>query len=112
MTVGGGIEHGETAADAAAREALEEIGLARIQLGRVVRDHWVDFRWHGIDYRQHELWFIASVEAFEPSGCFRDEYEVSEIRQARWWTVRELRDSTDRFSPVDLPQFLIATLAD
>jgi 8-oxo-dGTP pyrophosphatase MutT (NUDIX family) len=110
MTAGGGIEDGESAAQAAAREVLEETGHRGLRLDRIVREHWVDFRWHGIDYRQHERWFIATVAAFKASGRFRDEYERSEIRQARWWTVDELRTSTAMFSPADLPQFLIELL--
>src|SRR5271155_3286066 len=112
MTVGGGIEDGENPADAAAREVLEETGHDGLRLDRVVREHWVDFSWHGIAYRQHEQWFIAAVEAFEATGRFRDEYERSEIRQARWWTIDELRASTALFSPADLPQFLIETLTN
>jgi 8-oxo-dGTP pyrophosphatase MutT (NUDIX family) len=110
MTAGGGIEEGESAADAAAREVLEETGHDGLRLDRVVREHSVDFSWHGIDYSQHEQWFIATVEAFEASGHFRDEYERSEIRRARWWTSDELRASTALFAPADLPQFLIEIL--
>ncbi|MGO8850211.1 NUDIX domain-containing protein [Mycobacterium sp.] len=112
MTVGGGIEDGENPADAAAREVLEETGHDGLRLDRVVREHWVDYNWHGIAYRQHEQWFIATVEAFEATGRFRDEDERSEIRQARWWTVDELCASTALFSPADLPQFLIETLTN
>lgn len=113
MTIGGGIENGENATAAAAREVLEETGHpGPLRLGRVIREHWVDFSWHGIDYRQHEQWFIATVEAFEANGRFRDEYEVTEIRQARWWTVAELGATTALFSPADLPQFLIKMLTN
>jgi 8-oxo-dGTP pyrophosphatase MutT (NUDIX family) len=64
---GGGVEEGETPAETARRETLEETGLrVRVDPDVVVTDRY-PFTWAGIDYEVTTHYFAATLEdAFDP----------------------------------------------
>src|SRR5690348_7097707 len=64
---GGGLEAGEDVRAAAVREVREETGLGDVELGPELWDRRHEFRWAGRAIDQYERWFLARVEAFEPS---------------------------------------------
>ena len=65
--VGGALEPGETFAEAAVRETLEETGLRIDDPGPVVFTR--SFRWdfEGTDYDQEERYFLVRVRSFTPT---------------------------------------------
>lgn len=111
ILAGGGRESGETIKQAAAREIAEETGMNDVRLGPVV--------WYGEDdqrgrdwnvvFREHFIVAFAPTEEIDQSGW--TDHERRQILETRWWTVEELRTSTDVIYPPGLADYLSPLLA-
>jgi 8-oxo-dGTP diphosphatase len=86
---GGKVEPGETAPDAAVREALEELGV-RVRLGGRVGGAWP----LGDSYELHLWWAVARPGEPEPAP-------LEDHDALRWLTVHDLLDVA--WLPADLP---------
>jgi uncharacterized membrane protein YbaN (DUF454 family) len=95
FTPGGGIDEGETPAEAAARELAEETGLvvAPSVLGEPVWTRRCRLLYEGRRILQHESYFLVRVLAHEVDTRGFDEAEASVILSHRWWSVDELRSA-------------------
>jgi 8-oxo-dGTP pyrophosphatase MutT (NUDIX family) len=110
--VGGGLEPGETYEQAAVREVAEETGLAGLELGPHVYDREVAFTWRAQRWESIEQWFVARVDAFEPSREGWTPQEHQDITVMRWWTAAELAAADEALVPLDLAARLVRLLAD
>jgi 8-oxo-dGTP pyrophosphatase MutT (NUDIX family) len=105
LTPGGGVEAGELPAEAAAREALEETGIG-IDLPRAAEALLVTQRlwsWAGIDYDQVDHFFAVPVAArpeVSPRSLTAMEHQT--LIGHRWWSVDELRATTETIVPAHL----------
>jgi 8-oxo-dGTP pyrophosphatase MutT (NUDIX family) len=97
FTVGGGVDEGESLAEAAAREIYEETGLhvAPEALGAPVahtEGRWTTHR--GTRFHSDDHFFFLRTAHFEPDLSGLEEGEVAEIDHPAWLSPADL-DATD-----------------
>jgi len=103
FTVGGGCEAGETSAVAARREAFEEAGLVLpADLGPVVLQRESAFAYDGVWLEQTEEYYACRVDSADVVTTGWTEVEQRAITGVRWWTVPELRATSDVVYPLGL----------
>ncbi|MGB8650927.1 MAG: NUDIX domain-containing protein [Mycobacteriales bacterium] len=108
FTPGGGLDEGETPAEGAARELLEETGLVvdPAALGPVVHRRVTVFPWGEVTYRQEEDYFVLRIDAHEVDTSGFNEVEVRAVLGHRWWSVPELAATAETYYPRELLELL------
>ena len=110
--VGGGIEPGESARQAAVRDAAEETGLTDLSAGAQVwtRDHTYTYGSRRVEV--HEEWSLHRVEHFEPAPTALSEHEARAVQGFRWWDLADLATTSDTVFPPRLAHHLSRLLSD
>ena len=103
-TMGGGIDDGESSAQAAVRELHEETGLRLPvdEVGPVVHRRLTEFRFGGAAYRQSEDYFLVRTACFAAAPTAHSDLEMVAVLGTRWWTRDELRGTGERVYPEEL----------
>ena len=108
FTVGGGIDAGESARQAAVREVREETGLLLDEAALVgpVLTRSALFDFYAEHCRQDEEFFLARVgEALDTATVARDgwtEVELDVLDELRWWRLDDLAAETREVFPEGL----------
>jgi 8-oxo-dGTP pyrophosphatase MutT (NUDIX family) len=114
ITLGGGIDAGETPRAAAVREVFEEAGLRlrAEQLAGPVVTRSAEFEFFGAPVRQDEQFFLARIEtAGELSSVGWTQVERDFVDELRWWPVPELAAAQVVTFPAELPAIVAELVA-
>ena len=107
---GGGIDPGETSADAAARELHEEAGILDARVGPVVWTQHARFTFGGFEFDQHEQIHVAWIDddgderEHRPAGL--EALEALAFQGRKWWHPDDLLASADPVLPYRLRDVL------
>jgi 8-oxo-dGTP pyrophosphatase MutT (NUDIX family) len=108
FTPGGKIDPGETRAEAAARELYEEVGIviSPEELGNIVGTEAIQYHFHGVAYQQEGVFYAyRSNDAGLNTSAWTD-IETRTIDQGRYWSLSELRATTETLYPPHLADML------
>jgi 8-oxo-dGTP pyrophosphatase MutT (NUDIX family) len=108
FTIGGGLDDGETAAQAALRELREEAGIVAPadQLTGPVWRRSTEFSFGGTRYRQDEDYYLLRIGPVQVSLAGLDDVERRTVTGYRWWSCQELAATAETFYPSELPDLL------
>ncbi len=108
---GGGIERGESVEVCLHRELAEETGLSGAEVGPLLWTRTHEFVWDGEAVQQREEFYLVETPPFEPTMEHNPaEAERSAFRAFRWWSVEELRNTSELYAPRRLADLLEALL--
>ncbi|MDR7273330.1 NUDIX hydrolase [Catenuloplanes atrovinosus] len=108
FTIGGGLDEGETPAEAARRELREEAGLdlPASAIGPAVHRDVTEFPFNHVWYRQEQEFFLVRAPGVEVDTSGFDDVERATITSYRWWSAAELASASEPVHPADLAGLL------
>jgi 8-oxo-dGTP pyrophosphatase MutT (NUDIX family) len=104
---GGGVDEGESFERAAIRELEEETGIELAEVGPQIWSRERRLMRHGELRLYRERYFIARAE---PPRVLRNRTR-ERIEAIRWWTLDELRASTETFFPEGFVELVARVMA-
>ena len=107
---GGGLEGDEDYPEAARRELFEETGIVAGEVGEVILERDIHIEWDGSDLEQHEKYFLVRTDTIDVSSERWTDEERDVILEHRWWTLDDLRVTTDPVFPPGIAELVMQAL--
>ena len=114
LTIGGGLEPGETLAEAAAREMREETGITvePAALGRPLGTTVIRYTAFGVlPVADYLTYFAVALDEAELSFAHQSRLERLIIEAHEWLTADELERRPERLTDPELPRMIRAAAA-
>ena len=108
---GGGVDPGETSAEAARREIVEETGITDFELGPCIWTQQVQYTFAGMFFDSDESIHVAWCDGGEFAPRHLEFFEALAFRDARWWDADELVASDEVVFPGRLRDFILPVVA-
>ena len=102
FTLGGGLEDGESATQAAIREVQEESGERLPGVTGPIYAQTIDLVFEGIPLHQSEKFFAARVSRFVVTDDGRTALEKRTLSESRWWSADDLEATAETIYPTGL----------
>lgn len=114
LTIGGGIEATESIEQAAYREIYEESGINAedISMGSVVWYGCLERILRGKLTRFEETFIVARTKQKDVALYSPTETEKLIVKDMRWFSLVDIKESPDTIFPILLPQYLPDILAE
>ena len=107
ITPGGARNTGEDVVACLIRELDEETGLRDVRVGPLIWKRRHTFEWNGNEVRQHEQFYLVKTGRFEPTMDGNPAMgEKSAFRGFRWWSIAEIKASSEIFAPRRIAELL------
>ncbi|WP_262061392.1 bifunctional GNAT family N-acetyltransferase/NUDIX hydrolase [Streptomyces sp. STR69] len=104
---GGGLEGDETPREGALRELREETGWTDLEPGPLLSTREVDLTFAGTPVHQYERIYVTHGPHRDPTGAHLTAAHAQDgILAWRWWTQKELRETTETVWPAELAVLL------
>jgi 8-oxo-dGTP pyrophosphatase MutT (NUDIX family) len=112
-TVGGALEPRESIQEAALREIYEETGIKpeEVTVGPVVWCGEVDLVWKGTLIHFRESYIVVKTNQFAASLCKATLDEQETVKKFEWFSLDQIRTSTEVIFPICLVEHLQPILA-
>jgi 8-oxo-dGTP pyrophosphatase MutT (NUDIX family) len=114
LSIGGGLEPGETLAEAAAREMREEAGIVvdPAALGRPLGTTMIRYTAFAVlPVTEYLTYFAIALDGVEPSFAHQSPLERRTIEAHEWLTADELEGRPEGLADEALPRMIRAAVA-
>lgn len=100
------MDPGETSAQAAHREIIEETGITDFELGPCIWTQECQFTFAGYLFDSQEWIHVAWCDGGEYAPKGLEYFEALAFRGARWWDLGDLLESAEPVLPPRLREFI------